>query len=60
MCETTEEHPKLGILVNLFKNELTGKKAIVFAQYRSQIGKIVDELKKNGIAARQFVGKKMV
>ncbi|HIH23247.1 TPA: DEAD/DEAH box helicase family protein [Candidatus Micrarchaeota archaeon] len=58
MCETEEEHPKLRILVDLFKNELAGKKAIVFAQYRSQIGKIVDELKKNGIAARQFVGKK--
>ena len=58
LCETEEEHPKLGVLVNLFKNELSGKKAIVFAQYRSQIAKIVDELKKNGINARQFVGKK--
>ncbi|MEM3625285.1 MAG: DEAD/DEAH box helicase family protein [Candidatus Bilamarchaeaceae archaeon] len=54
---TEEEHPKLKKLVELVK-ELRGKKIIVFAQYRDQIKKIEDELKKNGIAAKQFVGRK--
>jgi ERCC4-related helicase len=52
-----EEHPKLKKMIELVKS-LDGKKLIVFAQYREQIKKIEDELKKAGIAARQFVGRK--
>jgi Fanconi anemia group M protein len=58
LVETKEEHPKLRLLVDLLKGEMTGKKAIVFAQYRSQIQRIVQELENNGITAKQFVGKK--
>lgn len=56
--DTNEEHPKLKLLIDLVKGEMNGKKLIVFAQYRDQIKKIVDELQKNNITARQFVGKK--
>lgn len=52
-----EDHPKLKKLVELVK-KLDGKKMIVFAQYRDQISKIEDELGKNGVSAKQFVGKK--
>lgn len=57
LVNTTEEHPKLKELINLIK-KLNGKKIIIFAQYRDQIKKIEDELKTNGIAAKQFIGKK--
>ncbi|NYZ77155.1 DEAD/DEAH box helicase family protein [Candidatus Micrarchaeota archaeon] len=52
-----EDHPKLAKLADIVKR-LEGKKMIVFAQYRDQIAKIESELAKNGITARQFIGKK--
>lgn len=56
-ANSNEEHPKLKLLIDLLK-KLTRKKVIVFAQYRNQIDKIINELTKNGISARKFVGKK--
>ncbi len=58
LADTEEEHPKLKLLIDLLKTEMRNKKVIVFAQYRDQIKKIVDELQKNEINAKQFVGKK--
>lgn len=58
LTNTEEEHPKLKLLVDLLKSEMKNKKVIVFAQYRDQIKKIVDELQKNSVVAKQFVGKK--
>ncbi len=52
-----EDHPKMNKLIDLVK-KLEGKKMIVFAQYRDQIAKIESELEKNGMVAKQFVGKK--
>ncbi len=57
IAEKNEDHPKLAKLVELV-GKLKGKKVIVFAQYRDQITKIEEELKGNGVDARQFVGKK--
>ncbi len=57
LVKTEEEHPKLEALVSLIKT-LTGKKIIVFAQYRDQVKLIETELTKHAIRARQFVGKK--
>jgi Fanconi anemia group M protein len=53
----TDDHPKLKLLLEIVKS-LEGKKAIVFAQYRSQIKLLESELVKNGISAKQFVGKR--
>ncbi|MFA6530478.1 MAG: DEAD/DEAH box helicase [Candidatus Micrarchaeia archaeon] len=58
LVNTDEEHPKLKLLIDLMLGEMKGKKAIIFAQYRDQIKRIVEELQKNGIPAKQFVGKK--
>ncbi|MFH2106325.1 MAG: helicase-related protein [Candidatus Micrarchaeota archaeon] len=57
LCKTDEEHPKLKALVDLVK-KLSGKKMIVFAQYRDQIKLIERELQKNDVRARLFVGKR--
>ncbi len=57
LSESGEEHPKMDVLLRHVK-ALGGKKAIVFAQYRDQIALIEAMLQKNGIPARQFVGKK--
>jgi len=56
-CEKDEDHPKMKVLLDTVK-KMTGKKLIVFVQYRSQIARIVDVLKGNDISAKQFVGKK--
>lgn len=56
--KTEEEHPKLKLLTDLLEGELRGKKVIVFAQYRDQIKRIVEELGNHGIPGKQFVGKK--
>jgi len=53
----TGEHPKLSKLVGLLC-ERRGKKAMVFVQYRSQVKRIEEELLKNGLRAKQFVGKR--
>ncbi|MGB9703476.1 MAG: helicase-related protein [Candidatus Micrarchaeales archaeon] len=52
-----KEHPKLNELLRIIK-ERSSKTIIVFAQYRSQIARIVEMLNKNGIKAKAFVGKK--
>src|SRR3989338_736563 len=57
LTKTEEEHPKLKVLIDLVKR-LEGKKMIVFAQYRDQIKFIEQELQKNEIRAKLFVGKK--
>lgn len=57
ILENDEEHPKLSRLLDLVRS-LSGKKIIIFAQYRDQIAKIENELTKIGIPAKQFVGKK--
>lgn len=57
IAERNEDHPKMAKLTELV-GKLKGKKVIVFAQYRDQITKIEEELKGNGVDARQFVGKK--
>ncbi len=53
-----EEHPKMYMLVEILKGDFAGKRAIVFAQYRSTIKKITEVLKRNGIRADAFIGKK--
>jgi Fanconi anemia group M protein len=53
-----EEHPKMHMLVDILKNDFAGKRAIIFAQYRSTIKKITDVLKNSGILAEAFIGKK--
>ncbi len=52
------EHPKMLKVVELLQNDLRGKSAIVFAQYRSTIKRLADILQREGISARAFVGKK--
>ncbi len=55
--QSDEEHPKLKVMIELIKS-LPNKKIIVFAQYRDQVKLIEQELIKNGIPAKQFLGKK--
>jgi Fanconi anemia group M protein len=57
LCQKDEDHPKMPVLIETIK-KLTGKKIIVFVQYRAQISRIETVLKENGISAKQFVGKK--
>lgn len=57
LCQKDEDHPKMGVLVDTVRR-MTGKKMIVFVQYRAQISRIESVLRENGIAARMFVGKK--
>lgn len=58
LSETDEEHPKLGLLINLINNQLAGKKLIVFAQYRDQVALIEKSLNAAGIPSKMFLGKK--
>ncbi len=51
------EHPKLDELVKLLKS--SGKKAIVFANYRSSAQLIEKVLNENGIRSARFVGQAM-
>ncbi len=51
------EHPKMKKLVELVLAR-PKEKIIVFVQYRDQISQVVRELRKNGILAERFVGKK--
>jgi Fanconi anemia group M protein len=57
LAEKDEDHPKMPVLIQTIKR-LEGQKIIVFVQYRSQISRIENVLKENGISARMFVGKK--
>jgi Fanconi anemia group M protein len=52
-----QEHPKVGMLIRIIE-QYKGKSAIVFAQYRSTIKMLVEQLYKMGYEARPFVGKK--
>jgi Fanconi anemia group M protein len=55
--EKGEEHPKVTELIGLL-NARKGRKAIVFAQYRSTITMLVKKLVDSGLNARAFVGKR--
>ncbi len=57
LCQKEEDHPKMPVLLDTVRR-LSGKKMMVFVQYRSQIARIVEVLSAGGISARQFVGKK--
>lgn len=57
LVNTQEEHPKISLLINLIE-QLKGKKIIVFAHYRDQVSLIENTIKKMGIEARAFLGKK--
>ena len=57
LCKKDEDHPKMQTLMELLKKN-SGKKMIVFVQYRSQISRIESVLNDAGISAKQFVGKK--
>ncbi|VVC04547.1 ATP-dependent DNA helicase Hel308 [Candidatus Bilamarchaeum dharawalense] len=57
LCEKDEDHPKMKVLIDVLK-KLSGKKIIVFVQYRAQISRIETVIRENGISAKQFVGKK--
>ena len=50
------EHPKLGKLLEILLDRKE-KKLMVFAQYRSQVAKIVEFIKANGINGEVFLGK---
>lgn len=52
-----EEHPKVMAVLDILK-DLHGKKAMVFAQYRSTVKMLVEYISNNGIRAAAFVGKK--
>ncbi len=59
LCQKDEDHPKMATLVEIVKKLAKDKqKMIVFVQYRSQIARIEQVLKDNGISAKMFVGKK--
>ncbi len=51
------EHPKVEMLAGILSN-YREKSSIVFAQYRSTIKMLVEQLSKRGFNARPFVGKK--
>lgn len=57
LSTTSEEHPKLVLLINLLK-QMKEKKTIVFAQYRDQVKLIESKLTGEGLQARVFLGKK--
>ncbi len=57
LCGREEDHPKMLVLLREITSR-SGKKIIVFAQYRSQIARIEQVLNENGIRARMFVGKR--
>jgi Fanconi anemia group M protein len=52
-----EEHPKVEMLAKIL-DMYKGKSTIIFAQYRSTIKMLVEQLSKRGFDARPFVGKK--
>lgn len=52
-----EEHPKVYALVELLEKN-AGRKAMVFAQYRSTVKMLTEHIRKKGIKAEAFVGKK--
>jgi ERCC4-related helicase len=59
LSKKDEDHPKMKVLVDIVKKlSGSGKKMIVFVQYRSQIARIEDVLNSHGISAKRFVGKK--
>jgi len=53
------EHPKLERAVQIAKSKAgAGEKLIIFSQYREQIARIVDALRKAGVRAERFIGKR--
>jgi len=57
ICKSSEAHPKLEKLAEIVEGA-KGQKILVFAQYRDSVHSIVDFLRKKGISAERFVGKK--
>ncbi|MGI0100174.1 MAG: DEAD/DEAH box helicase [Candidatus Micrarchaeaceae archaeon] len=55
--EKGEEHPKMGLLINILRTDLKGDSVIIFAQFRSTTRRLTSLLKENGIEAREFIGK---
>lgn len=53
-----EEHPKVLAVLDILKDYRNGKKAMVFAQFRSTVRMLTECISNNGIRAAQFVGKK--
>ncbi|MFA5077401.1 MAG: DEAD/DEAH box helicase family protein [Candidatus Micrarchaeia archaeon] len=56
LLNSTEEHPKLGLLTGLLQSH--PGKSMVFAQYRDQVALIEKTLNQTGISARMFLGRK--
>ncbi len=52
-----EEHPKVAAVLNILKAH-RGKKVMLFAQYRSTVKMLVEQISAAGIRAMSFVGKK--
>jgi Fanconi anemia group M protein len=52
-----EEHPKVGEVVRIIRSSAS-RSTIVFVQFRSTIKMLVDQLRKRGLSAMPFVGKK--
>jgi ERCC4-related helicase len=57
LLDSVEDHPKMKKLSSLVSS-LSGKKLIIFVQYRDQITQIVSELETQGRSARPFMGKR--
>jgi len=58
LIQEKKEHPKFDKLLEIVKEEVSkNHSVIIFAQYRSTVKQIVDLLEKNGIKARQLIGK---
>ncbi|MEM4272000.1 MAG: helicase-related protein [Candidatus Bilamarchaeaceae archaeon] len=57
LVKESADHPKMEKLLSLAQ-ELSGKKIIIFVQYRDQIESIISQLGQRGIHARPFMGKR--
>ncbi|MFN3909612.1 MAG: helicase-related protein [Candidatus Anstonellaceae archaeon] len=55
---SAKEHPKINKLLEIIKSREEKEKFIVFCQYRDQVNFLVEHLRKNGLAAKPFMGKK--
>jgi Fanconi anemia group M protein len=59
LAQSSGEHPKLERAVQIAKSKSeAGEKLIVFSQYRDQIARIVEALKRAGVRAERFIGKR--
>ena len=59
LAQSEGEHPKLEKAVEIAGKLVSkGEKVIVFSQYREQIARIVEALRKAGLRAERFIGKR--